>query len=231
MSELCANPGLPDDLACPDYPMLLETVRQIEPPGLAWQYGGDPLFEASSGATDSLQEQVWRALAEFWAWVHEQLCAAPDQWDCRTATTALPAWAEDYGFPDPCEAFQAVCEKVRARFGSRCADLTALAALRGYEIECSDCASDPAGGGMGCGPGVGCGPICPPCVGSQVTITIKLGASAGFEGTRVGGMGCGPGVGCGPLGCAPDVTDIVCVIERVRHAHLRIDYIFDQSGL
>jgi len=217
--------GDPAPIPCPTFEMLVEMISYLPPRGMAWQSHEDIVEIIDGGHALTVQQQFWSALADYWAQIYEIICAVQSEFYCATASQLLPEWRSDYGFPDDCEPFDSLCEKVSARPGNRCADYVALAASRGWSVDCYSCEDLPpprhgCGVRLGSGARYGCG-----CSGASVSIAINLDESPSSVLRPRPRHGCGVRLGCGArYGCGPNLAQVACLIDRVRPAHIRIFY-------
>lgn len=182
--------------------------------------GGEPVVERLS-----VLEQYWAAYAELLDYFHQRACALIEEFFCATTVEQRDEWGIDYGFPDACEPWTRLCDKVAARGGATCAYLVEVAAARGWLVTCGDC-------GSGCGDRAGCAragcAIAGGCAHNTIFITIDLASSPAWVAPLVTGAR----AGCARAGCAtaapclPTADPLVCLIERVKPAHVRAVYLF-----
>lgn len=224
---ICAKQG--DAFHCPTKWELWRAILGLLPWGRAWQThearvyatdeNGDPVLEQLT-----VQEQYWAAFAEVLEFMHQRACALVNEFFCDTMSETAAEWHREWGFPDACEPYESVCEKMRDLGGARCADLVALAASRGWVIECRDCHGN-YGAPADCAV-ADCAADCD-CPENQVWITVKVAKSpaavAPVETQQVADCA----VSDCNTACTADVSGLICLIERVRHAHLVMHYEID----
>lgn len=226
-----------DEFFCPTKWQLWEQLLALLPRGRAWQsheavnepdFGPESqvgTFEVgrtgvapAAGVRLTVMQQYWLAFAEVLEYFHQRACALLDEMFCATTNELRGEWGTDYGFPDDCEPWSSLCEKVAAQGGATCAYLAELAARLGYEIECRDCAPD--GASAGCFV-ADCDVPCP-CEPNVIYITVHLPdtpeqiAATQFEaGAAV--------ADCTPP-CIPAPEQLICLIERFKPAHVKAIY-------
>lgn len=177
--------------------------------------GTEPIVERLTG-----QQQFWAAYAEVLEHMHQRACALLEEFFCATTVELREQWGVEYGFPDSCEPWDTLCDKVRAEGGATCAYLTSLAARIGWVIQCTDCLpTDDCAGYMVAGCNEPC--VCTPNV---IYIRVLRGLSPAFTGNTqsealAGVMEAGCNVTCDP---APE--QVVCLIERFKPAHVKAIY-------
>jgi uncharacterized protein YmfQ (DUF2313 family) len=215
-----------DPFRCPTKWELWEQLRAIRPPGRAHQTHEQPVYDVDGDGNptiDSLttQDAFWAAYAEVLEDLHQRACALIDEFYCDTMSETRDWWHTEWGFPDACEPYESVCEKMRDVGGARCADLVALAATRGWVIECRDC--------QGATPAVAdcasadCAVDCE-CPQNTIFLTIRTDLSPAYTApTQQQAVADCASADCNSP-CTPDVSELQCLIERVRHAHLKIVY-------
>jgi uncharacterized protein YmfQ (DUF2313 family) len=176
-----------------------------------------------SWPTGFVQAGYSAALAWLRNYAETRLCALRLEFWCQTETETNDQWMIEYGLPDDCDPFPDLCTKVAAIGGTRCEYYAAIAARAGWTIECLTRSND-CGEGIGCFE-VGCDQVGPLAPGSTLVITVHLGASAAYT-AQVAGL---PYVGNFEVGmdlaCTPDLTPLQCILERVVHAHVTIEYV------
>lgn len=212
---------------CPTKWELYEQLKANMPPGRAWQnpdapgerYFFDPSAEAevfetglSGAGTEpevenlTIMEQCLAAIAEVLEWLHERICQLIEEMFCDTTNELALEWAQEFGFPDACEPYANLCAKVYAKGGASLEFLRSLAVRVNAAIVVDDKSTDAA--------------IDPNTVRIQVpgletapppVPLIPFHAGAIVAGHR------------SPCFSSEDALAI-CMIERVRHAHLLIDY-------
>lgn len=213
----CAPPS--DAFRCPTKWDLFDQLRHLLPRGRAWQthdvaqayrtgddtsqfgsyqIGHTGLGEETIVPALTVLEQFWAAFAEVLGTFYERACALTNEMFCATVSETLPEWAEEWGFPDPCLPYTALCEKTIAVGGSTCAYFVEVAAARGWVVTCSS-------------------------AHAEMTVTVDLDASPAYQPpsslNRAGSMisGCND---CADAGSAL----LVCLIERIKPAHVKAIY-------
>lgn len=233
------SPISEDPFRCPSKWELWLQILALLPRGRAWQtHETSPEFIV---ATESAQLGVYRlgstglgtepivermtVLQRFWAsyaevleFLHQRACALIDEFYCATTTEMLSEWGIEYGFPDSCEPWETLCDKVKAQGGATCAYLASLASRLGYEIECVDCG--PGAAEAGCAEaGVASPCICPP---NLINIRILTARSPAYVAPVPFEAGAAV-AGCTPP-CAVAPESVVCLIERFKPAHIKAIY-------
>lgn len=192
--------------------------------GRAWQTHED--VSAWTGAEPdvtklTVMEQYWAAFAEVLENLHQRACALLDEMFCERVSEMRADWEHEFGFPDACEAYYDLCEKMRARGGATCAYLVEMAARRGWAIECVDCDSyETSVAGWAT---AGCSATLCSCEPGDLFIRILTADSPAFtepERYPVAGHAV---AGCFDI-CDPTPTDLICLLERIRPAHVRVYY-------
>lgn len=224
---------------CPTKWDLFRQVMVLLPRGRAWQ-SHDEIVErvgapqASQvgtfevGATGlgqeinverlTVLERYWAAFAEVLEYLHQRACALIDEFFCDTTDEMLPEWHIDYGFPDPCDPWPTLCDKVRALGGQTCAYLTALAADLGYAITCDDrCPAMLSADGLSADCAIASG-----FVPNQVVIRVITEDSPAMTPQSVFSAD-SLVADCTPA-CPPVPDGIICLIERFKPAHVRAIY-------
>jgi uncharacterized protein YmfQ (DUF2313 family) len=213
----CAPKGL--GFFCPTKWDLFGQIRGLLPHGRAWQnhdqaqafvtsaetsqYGQYEVGSTGLGAEIAVPaltilEQYWAAFAEVLEFMHQRACALLDEMFCQTVDETLPEWFYEWGFPDPCLPYTALCQKTIAIGGATCAYLQDVAWSRGWLITCSS-------------------------THNEILVTIDAEGSPAYGGpprpNRAGRMisGCNS---CADAGAA----DLICLIERIKPAHVLAEY-------
>lgn len=212
---------------CPGKWDLWRQLLRSLPWGRAWQTHADETWPGDPAPDVSLltpMQQYWAAFAEVLAYFHEEACGLLGEMFCRSVTNkTLVDWLKDLGMPDECERYDNICDKFVEDGGARCEDLVGAAAARGWSISCRDCSdTDPARSGAPTST-AGCAVVCD-CPANTLWITIDTANSPAY----VAPTKARPRAGCARVGCNrmcdPDTSLLVCVIDRIRHAHLKINY-------
>lgn len=247
MTVLSCPPPIEDPYFCPTKLQLWEQLLSLLPRGRAWQnhenagdrlespynsqvgsfeIGNTPLGAEQSMETFSVMERYWLAFAELLEWFHQRACALPPEWNCETVAETLPEWQNDYGFPDECDPWFHLCDKVRAQGGATCAYLAEIAATRGWTLECSECVPKRESV-AGCAK-AGCARSCG-CPTNVIWVYVNLPASSAYQAkpdrtARAGNARAGA-VYTGPP-CPPGAEELQCLIERWKPAHVKAIYIY-----
>lgn len=140
---------------------------------------------------------------------------------CASTRELEPEWLIEYGFPDPCEPYDSLCEKVADLPGATCADLVAAAWRRGWRIACADCTSSGNVPTVADLATADCATIECPCFG--MTIKVFLAESPAYIGGTVPPVADHAVAGCSDL-CEQRVDPLICLIERIRPAHIPVTY-------
>jgi len=249
----CPQP-IEDPFFCPTKPEIFEQLLGLLPPGRAFnthEAAGDriegdynsqvgtfqtdttPLGSEPFVDTNTNMEAYWLAYAEVLEYWLQRACRLIPEFFCEEAVETIPEWHIDYGFPDDCDPWTTLCDKVRAQGGSTCAYLAEIAAARGWVLTCSDCI--PLRTAIaGCAT-AGCSKSCG-CPAGVIWVTINLPASTAYE-TPATDRTAGAGrarAGAAYTGppCPPNAEPLQCLIERWKPAHIRAEYIYitDESG-
>lgn len=226
-----------DPFQCPTKWQLWRQIMALLPRGRGWQTNLDAslvvvrdssqvgTFEANHtgiGAIEPTVEQLtglqryWLACAEVHEYLHQRACALIEEMFCSSTVALRGEWGIDYGFPDTCEPYDTLCEKVQALGGSTCAYLAQLAGRLGYTVECIDCDGRVATAGC---LEAGLTPLDCECSPNKTLIRISVARSSFAEPFEAGSLvaGCTP-----PCPVAPD--QVICLIERFKPAHVKAIY-------
>ena len=233
----CARSG--DPFVCPDKWTLFQSITALLPRGRAWQSHEDVLEISPPGgevwppdnpwgARLTVMQQFWAAAAEVLAYLHERACALVQEFFCSTLLETRDAWETEFGFPDACEVYDSVCEKVTAVAGVTCAYYAQIASRRGWAITCWDCTTVRQGYGLGCGWRLGDGHRagCGRCDTDAIYFIVNTSASPAYVRLAKSRLGCGWRLGGGrKLGCDPSFAPLRCLIERIKPAHVKTVYL------
>lgn len=165
------------------------------------------------------------AVGEVAAWVNAQFCALKLEFFCASASQTLDLWNAEYGLPDPCDPRADLCTRVAALAGASCAFLVELAERAGWSIACED---GIVGTGARCGCAFAGNAICAEGIGAGVVeIFVFLSASPAYQ--RIAGAPplAGRLLAGRELNCLPDITPLQCLLARVVHAHLVLQFIIE----
>jgi uncharacterized protein YmfQ (DUF2313 family) len=226
-----------DPFRCPTKWELWRQILALLPRGRAWQthdvsripsgaesaqLGSYELGSTSMGSDPTVPkltvlQQYWAAYAEVLEYLHQRACALLDEFFCSSAAETRAEWGAEYGYPDACEPWETLCDKVRATGGSTCAYLVSIAARVGYVVECTDCeAAVTADCGI-----ANLDAVCP-CVPNQIRIRIFTALSPAA--TAATPFAANAAVADCTAPCAAPPAAVVCIIERFKPAHVRAIY-------
>lgn len=225
---------------CPTFLESFLATCALWPRGRAWPVsdGSTPtnyynwllalVGKPSSWPTGFVQAGYSAAIAAVRNYLETRLCALRLEFWCQTQSETTDQWMIEYGLPDACDPFPDLCTKVAAIGGTRCEYYAAIAARAGWSIDCETIIND-CGDGVGCME-VGCGQIGPADFGAILQITVFLPDSPAYSAPLdvlpyVGNFQVGQG-----LNCDPDFTALQCVLDRVVHAHITIEYVLVTGG-
>jgi len=231
--------NISDPFRCPSKWELWRQLLALLPRGRAWQtheavaerwvppessqVGTFEVGETGLGGEPDLDrltvmQQYWAAYAEVLEYLHTRACALIEEFFCATTVELRQEWSIDYGYPDPCEPWDTLCDKVRAQGGATCAYLAELAARLGYTIEClDDC---PAGAAADCAV-ADCTPVAHQCVPNRIVIRILSAESPAMVTPPVYAADAAV-ADCTPPCSTPD--QVICLIERFKPAHVLATY-------
>lgn len=175
-----------------------------------------------SWPTGFVQAGYSAAIALVRNYIETRLCALRNEFWCATINETRDQWMIEYGLPDDCDPFPDLCTKVAALGGTRCDYYAAIAARAGWSISCNIIVNN-CGDGIGCLE-IGCGQLGPLSTGTALVITVFLNESAAYVAPLevlpyMGNFQIGGG-----LDCAPDLAPLQCLLERVVHAHVILEY-------
>lgn len=244
-----------DPFRCPSKEEYLRQLMALLPRGRAWQSHEDDIagaFErwpdinsecgdAQCGDAQCGQQALrvertvmaayWAAFAEINEYFAQRACKLLDEFFCQTVDETRDWWGDDYGFPDPCDPWDELCEKVAAIGGANCAYIKWAAGTRGWLVDCRDCTAGKATAMAGCamaGRAYSCG-VCEP---NALYITIDLENSPAYTVTRLAKL---PYAGNWRAGSAilcqeTNVKQMECLIERIKPAHVLAIYHWQDDG-
>lgn len=199
-------------MICPSDAEVAASISALRPRGDAWRNGG---HDAIAGST---MGAFFEAFGEVAGEADRRVCALVDEYFCSTAVETLDLWALEYGVPDGCDPFAAICEKVNAVGDSIPAYAIAAALRRGWSITIAEefiTAVEDSSMGMGLMGTMLMGAA----TGVAWRITIDLAASPSYTAPLdveplMGLMLFGDGFNCGP-----DIDPLVCLIRRIAPGH------------
>jgi hypothetical protein len=190
------DPSKPSEIEfCPSQDeMYLALMKQL-PPGAAWDNADYP------GAIDSVIRKFVYAIAGTWFRFEAAMCEALDEWFCFASTADVDMWSLDYGVPDECDLYNAsLCAKVTATHSVGAGSLVDLLEASGYNVEARWLTGDD---------------VEFPGVYSTLRVMVDPYLSTAFT-DRTGlpfRLGLGRRLG------APDISPIICMLERYIPAH------------
>lgn len=240
-----------DPFRCPTKWELWRQIIDLLPPGRAWQRHediADVIFNSPDSQVGPFQsdvspvgvepivqnltrmQQYWAAFAAVGEWAHQRACALLEEFFCATTVEQRPEWWIDYGFPDPCDPWHTLCDKVRALGGSTCDYLQAISLERGWVVECGDC--EPRRRAVAGCASAGCAKTCG-CAANVIWITVHLNQSPAWVAPRIkvakaGAAQAGTSVAAP---CPPEAAPLQCLIERFKPAHVKAIYIYEGADL
>lgn len=175
--------------------------------------GAEPVIEGLTGL-----EQYWAAHAEVLEYLHQRACALLEEFFCATTVEQRGEWGIDYGFPDPCEPWDSLCEKVAAQGGATCAYLAEIAAARGWALRCLEC-GDPEADCLIADCGVD---LCE-CQNGVIVVEVDTALSPAADQDWVPMQADLMTADCHSP-CPPSPDELICLIERIKPAHVRAIY-------
>lgn len=172
--------------------------------------------------TGFVQAGYTAAIAAVRNYIETRLCALRLEFWCQTHSETHDQWMIEYGLPDPCDPFPDLCTKVAAIGGTRCEYYAEIAARAGWTIECTSLDND-CGATAGCAQ-VGCDSVGGLSGGSILVILVYLNESPAYVASSenmpfIGNFQVGFS-----LACEPDISALKCILDRVVHAHIVIQY-------
>jgi len=233
---------------CPTKWQLWRQILSLLPRGRAWQThiefverwpdSGPPaqlglyeLGETGLGYEPAVErltvmQQFWAAYAEVLEFLHQRACALIEEFFCSTVHELRDEWMVEYGFPDPCDPYASLCDKVRAQGGATCAYLAELAAARGWMLTCSECSAE-RHAVAGCA-SAGCAKTCG-CPANTIWVTVHLDRSPAYQPAlrRYARAGLARAGSAAASRCPVEAEPLQCLIERFKPAHVRAVYIYE----
>lgn len=204
-------------MRCPSVDDITAQVLALLPRGRAWQ-----THDRMPSQDSSTIYRYWRSFSEVLAFLTRRLCDLRLEFWCATHSETHDLWMREYGLPDSCDPFPDLCAKVAALGGARCEYYAEIAARAGWSIDCvtsnTDCGG--AAGNFQAGCDVTGGVI----GGAMIMIIVRLHESPAYlapltSGPFAGNLQVGRG-----LDCDPDISPLKCILDRVVHAHIEIEY-------
>lgn len=203
-------------LRCPTTEEVAAQAIALLPRGRAWQ------TDESGPRPGTVLYGYWCAIADPIAFATRRLCDLYREFFCATQSETRAEWLLDYGLPDPCDPYPDLCAKVAAFGGARCEDYIALAAANGWDIDCDD-------GLDGCGDQLGFTSAGSLMVGgSAPNATLRIRVYPLTSPSFVGAVLTAPQTGAlqtgTALACPPDISRLICLLDRVIQAHVLTTY-------
>lgn len=193
----CSSSPAPD--FCPTAEQLVGQYLMLLPRGRAWGEGGPGRL--AGGVIYGFLYFCAIVMAAY----HAAICALIPELFCYSADVTAAWWLEEYGLPDDCDPYPSPCAKIAAVGGATCYNLVVLAAGIGWSISC----------------------FAGPDPGSIIIVVSLAGSIAYSGGTQTTGMRV---AGCYQAGqrlaCGSDITPLDCLLQRVVHAHVTIEYLY-----
>lgn len=231
----CA-PARPAPMQCPTLEESITATLGLLPRGRAWPARDLGLFarywqwiaeRVSSGAptvwpAGYVQTGFFSALGAVRNFAEMRLCDLKREFWCATQTETRDLWMAEYDLPNDCDPFPDLCVKVSALGGTRCEYYADRAARIGWAIGCG--AEDAR-----CGAIMGCDYMgdanmggLPPA--NRLIIQVDLASSPAYNGAYFPP----PIMGClmmgNSLACEPDITPLICLLDRIVHAEVEVIY-------
>lgn len=211
MTPTCDAPTDSANICLTQEQTLWQLIKLL-PRGRAWR----------SDIDAPIRRSFWNAVAGLYAYIEIRICQLALEFFCFSETETDEIWMEQYGLPDACDPYPTLCAKVAAFGGTRCEYYAAIAALSGWAIDCVALT-------VSCGSKAGCSFAGNAIAGGTkilnvLRIIVHIAESPSYRGgvhtpSLAGCMRAGQ-----PLSCGPDISPLACILERVVHAHVEIDY-------
>lgn len=235
----CPNP-LQGPFRCPEFSDLLPQILALLPRGRAWQSrDGGPApfydapfdsatFDSSTFDTESRPGSVlyrfWSAVTDVFAFLHRRACDLRMEFWCATHRETHAEWMAEYGLPDACDPFPDLCTKVAALGGTRCEYFSEIAARSGWRIACEDMTARCNGARATCARAGRARAGGLPRQLCQLRIVVFTSESPSFMAPRYRLPRAGRLRADHRLACAPNLSPLLCVLERVVPAHVSVVY-------
>jgi hypothetical protein len=224
---------------CPSKDEILAAAIALLPRGRAWQThetgplpGFEVAFDPGGFETDAFQTarrprsilwEFFASVSDVFAYLTERICALRLEFWCASQSETRDQWLIEYGLPNACDPYPDLCTKVAAIGGTRCEFYTEVAARAGWSISCVDTVAY-------CGTRVGsrrskAGIMKPGRIRTaQLVVLVDLKNSPAFTGTTHARPKAGRLKAGRRLACGPDISPLECILARVVHAELQINY-------
>ncbi|WP_315728738.1 hypothetical protein [Bradyrhizobium sp. SZCCHNS2015] len=232
---IACSPAEAGPFRCPTFIESYLATLALQPRGRAWPSndGGATAhryldwFSALAGAIPAswpwgfVDAGFWAAIARVRNFVETRLCDLRLEFWCQTQRETHDEWMAEYGLPDACDPFPDLCTKVAAIGGTQCDYYAAIAARAGWSIACT---SVNAGCGGQAGDMAGC--MSAGAIGgsSYIVIIVDLDKSPAYVAPSETPPLAGLLQAGGGLSCPPDMTPLQCILDRIVHAHIIIEY-------
>lgn len=205
-------------LHCPTQPEVRDAALALLPRGRAWgTHDGGPW-------PNSVLYDFWSAVGAFFAYLYARVCKLRYEFFCRTHDETHDLWMLEYGLPDSCDPYPDLCSKVTAIGGARCEDYKLVAAAAGWSVTCrsilQECGTF-VGNGVALAGRATAGGALP---AGALILEVSLGQSRSYQQSLAATSLVGHAVAGRPLSCPPDITPLLCVMDRVVHGHLDVRY-------
>jgi hypothetical protein len=227
----------PPPFHCPTFPESYAATLDVLPRGRAWP-ANDPSVvsgflawlvslvgvpAADQWPVGYVQAGYYAAFASVRNYLEQRLCALRLEFWCATHSETHDQWMIEYGLPDNCDPFPDLCTKVAAIGGTRCEYYAEVAARAGWSIYCDAIAND-------CGANAGCAQAgCDIAGGLSGSAILRIVVDLNQSPAHVVAVGDLPYAGNFEsgfsLGCEPDINALQCLLDRVVHAHIVIQYV------
>lgn len=206
------------DLICPTDLQAAFRLAALRPRGDAWRNGG------SDDIAGSVMGGFFTALGVSFGATERRLCDLVNEFFCSTANETLDLWRLEYGFPDACDPFADLCEKVNAVGDTTPAYSVAVAALRGWSIRIEQefiVAAQDSCYGSACYGAL----IFGAQQGVKWSIIINTAASPSFSPLTRRPPLYGVMLYADSLSCPADIEPLRCLIRRIAPAHADLVFI------
>lgn len=125
-------PRVTDAVFCPEVNEIQIAFLNLLPRGRAW----GTHESLSQTRSDSVIRQFFKAIAISWKNFEDAMCQSFNEWYCATALYDKELWNLDYGVPDDCDLYNMnVCAKVGAIHSVDEDELISLLLSSGYQAE------------------------------------------------------------------------------------------------
>lgn len=224
-------------MRCPTLQESINATLALLPRGRAWgrefalpEKFLDPAFQFNAFQNDAFEavlragSTIYRFFAAFGAvrnYLETQLCALRLEFWCATQTETRDLWMKEYGLPDDCDPFPDLCTKVAALGGTRCEYFNSVVSRLGWTVDCVDAT-------LACGSHMGCAYAGQAKAGSARANILQLIVHTADSPAFTGMIQTPPLAGLltagNPLACAPDLSGLRCLMDRIAPAHVTISY-------